>query len=60
MSDHGYDYILEAIKNMTVKPPSAEDYNLLEFDAWKEGFKACYNQITELIMEIKEANCQRR
>lgn len=60
MTDYGYDYILEQIAQSTVAPPSAEDYNLVEFNAWTEGYKACYDHIIGLIIGIKEANSQGR
>lgn len=59
VTDHGYDYILGQIESMPVNPPSAEDYNVSDFSAWVEGFRACYDQITNLIRAIKESSCQR-
>ena len=59
MTDYGYEYILKQIESMPVYPPSAEDYNVSEYGAWVEGFRACYDQITNLIIGIKESNCQR-
>ena len=59
VTDYGYDYIIEQIKQTPAELPSAGYYNATELSAWIEGYKACYDNNIALIESIKEANCQR-